>query len=745
MRRAWLAVGLIAGLALLAAATLRLDTDARRLLGPGDDVAALLDTPEGRLTTLAVIGPDRDRRSALAAQLARELPEDPLVGRVAAGPEAPPPELVEWIWRHRFALSPPAAGAFEPEALAAELRQARAALTSAADSLLADRYLLDPTGSFRRLIAAITDPGAAALPRHNGVPQALDDSAALIFLSLADRPFDAPAQAAFDARVSARVAQQGAEALMVGPRPLSARINGWITRRSKQAATVACGLLLVWLAVTLRPARNLGLCLAPLATGFLVAALAVQLVFGGVHVIALGFGGALMGMAMDYPIHLLAHRGRPADLARARRYVGLCAATSAVAFLALLGSGVPALLQVGVFVAVGLSASAGASVLLTGPGEAAGVRLAPPMARPVAAPWKLPVLGAVAVASGLGIAAAPERGPQRLIEPPPDVIEAVVRMGRMVELPSGRYRIEVTGADLAEVLDRQAALGVVLDAMASEGVIMRTEMLAAHLPPRAASVPLPEASAFAARLPEALAAAGLAPGFAPRVAEAYVAARDLAPPDAGALDLLARMPELAVMVSAEGDRVRAPVRLWGLSDPAAASAVEDAAIPGVAFVDTEAAIAGSLSALTLATGTWMAAGAAAGVLVLFLTLRPLAAAAEIAFGCLTAGLATAAVVGFVTGGLGLFHIVALALVIGVGIDYGLFLTLSGTGRDPGSEFATALRSVLICAASTLIAFLTMALSGVNVLEDIGITLSVGVLAMLAVHLLRRGPAGAGTG
>jgi predicted exporter len=107
--------------------------------------------------------------------------------------------------------------------------------------------------------------------------------------------------------------------------------------------------------------------------------------------------------------------------------------------------------------------------------------------------------------------------------------------------------------------------------------------------------------------------------------------------------------------------------------------------------------------------------------------------AEIAIGCLAAGLLTALLAGIPTGGVGVFHIVALTLVIGIGIDYGIFLTLS----ESDEQYENALRSVLLCAATTLIAFLTMVFSGVSVLEEIGATVSIGVTAMVGVNLVRR--------
>ena len=92
---------------------------------------------------------------------------------------------------------------------------------------------------------------------------------------------------------------------------------------------------------------------------------------------------------------------------------------------------------------------------------------------------------------------------------------------------------------------------------------------------------------------------------------------------------------------------------------------------------------------------------------------------------------TALIISFLTGGLGIFQIVALILVAGIGIDYGLFLRNDAENQ----AFRLASRSVTRCAATTLIAFATMTLSGVTLLQNIGLTVCFGVIAMMAAHLL----------
>jgi predicted exporter len=250
---------------------------------------------------------------------------------------------------------------------------------------------------------------------------------------------------------------------------------------------------------------------------------------------------------------------------------------------------------------------------------------------------------------------------------------------------------------------------------------------------------LPSPDVLSDRLDGLLAEAGLKPGFKGEIVAAYRAARDTPPAGPEVLRSLGASPAISGLIRADGDILRAPVRLWPgpLWDAAAparlAKAVAGIGRDGIAFMDQEKSIMAGLEALRLRVTLWLAAGAVAGLFFLNLAVRRPSAVIEIALGCLTAGLLTAVLTSALTGGLGVFHVVALTLVIGIGIDYGIFLVLS----ENDAQYAAAARSVLLCAATTLIAFLTMAFSGVSVLEDVGTTVSIGVVAMAGVNFARR--------
>jgi predicted exporter len=90
--------------------------------------------------------------------------------------------------------------------------------------------------------------------------------------------------------------------------------------------------------------------------------------------------------------------------------------------------------------------------------------------------------------------------------------------------------------------------------------------------------------------------------------------------------------------------------------------------------------------------------------------------------------------------LNLFHLIALVLAAGLGIDYALFF--ESVEENPEEQRRT-LHAVLVCALSTLWVFLLMAFATTPVLSSIGLTVSLGVVSNFVLALLlTRPPRGA---
>jgi predicted exporter len=132
-----------------------------------------------------------------------------------------------------------------------------------------------------------------------------------------------------------------------------------------------------------------------------------------------------------------------------------------------------------------------------------------------------------------------------------------------------------------------------------------------------------------------------------------------------------------------------------------------------AYRDQSLALAG-LGVLVIAT-------------VLALGLRSARAVSDVMLPVLAAIAVAAATFAAVGTRLSLLHLVALLLVLGIGTNYSLFF--SRFARD--DERLRNAYSVLVAAATTLIAFGALATSGTGVLQAIGTTVALGAGLSLA--------------
>ena len=122
------------------------------------------------------------------------------------------------------------------------------------------------------------------------------------------------------------------------------------------AATVGMILLLL---VAYRSFGSIVLSILPLASAGLAGLAAVSALFGTVHGITLAFGFTLIGVAQDYPMHLLSHRRpdrrRRADRAHLWPTLATGVASTCIAYLTFLFSGVIGLAQLACFTVAALA------------------------------------------------------------------------------------------------------------------------------------------------------------------------------------------------------------------------------------------------------------------------------------------------------------------------------------------------------------------------------------------------------
>jgi predicted exporter len=86
--------------------------------------------------------------------------------------------------------------------------------------------------------------------------------------------------------------------------------------------------------------------------------------------------------------------------------------------------------------------------------------------------------------------------------------------------------------------------------------------------------------------------------------------------------------------------------------------------------------------------------------------------------------------------LNLFHLIALVLAAGLGVDYALFF--EAVEEDPLEQRRT-LHAVIVCSLSTLLVFVVLGTSTLPVLRAIGVTVALGVVFNFVLALLLTRP------
>ena len=652
------------------------------------------------------------------------------------------------LFRHRYLLSPETRPeAFTEAALRTKLETLLDGLRSAASPLLARFGFADPTGAFLGLARHWL--GESHLETRDGAWFATGASPPRVLLIArsqgAGLDAEAQQQAVREVREAFAAANPGpARLLLSGPGVFAAQAAATIRGDVHMVTALSGGLLAAFLFWRYRSLLLLALAAVPLGAGMVAGMAVTALAFGSVHGIALGFGMTMLGVTVDYPILLVTLRQRgeslPQAAARIWPTLRLAAVAAALGLVAMLGSGFPGLVQLGLFAAVGLLTAAVVTRWVL-PRLLPEARIeARPLPRWLAHPLAALrgrhglALGVVATAAGVLLALGGPRWQRDIaaLSPVPRASQALdEELRRQLGAPDVRYLIALGPGEEEMILRASERLEAALAPLVARGALAGLDLPSHYLPSRATQqarqAVLPEPDVLRERLQAAM--AGLpfrANAFTPFLA-AVAESRSLPPLDAAAL---AGAPTIAArlspLLSRRGDAWQGLAVAKGVTDPAAlAAAVAGLHDPAILFVDTKGETEGLLASFARATVLWAAAG---GVLVFGLFawalggLRPALRIAAPVGGALVVTLAVLAAAGEA---LTLFHLASLLLLAAVSIDYSLFLRSS-----PGSpnETGSSMGAVLNCAVCTLLAFGLLAFCGTPVLHGIGLTIAVGVAA-----------------
>jgi predicted exporter len=496
-------------------------------------------------------------------------------------------------------------------------------------------------------------------------------------------------------------------------------------------ATAALSLVVL---LVYRSLRLLLLSTLPMGMGFLLGLTVVATAFDSVHGIALAFGFTLLGVAIDYPLHLFSHTrrggGSPAvAMAAIWPTMRLGALSTAVAYLAIALSGSEGLAQLGVFTVTGVVVAALVTrfwlpSLLPDPGLTTmpgGERLSPELAY-------LPAAALLVLAAATWHVAAPDRLWDDRLSSLSPVPEPRLRTDRALRAAAGtpdmRHQIVMHDDSLESLLAESEIVELRLAEAASEGLLKSWRSVSQLLPSRERQAErqreIPDSDTLRARLDDAVSRTPFHPeAFAPFIAAAETAST-LPPLEPAAVAGTLLGPWLDSHLLQLEERW---VSLISVREPDAAALGERVAGWGdrIELVDLMQSTATLMQEYRSGVISTVSVAAFAIVLLIWLQRRQLAQILWISLTVAVALATTVVIVSVFHGPLTVIHLVAALLVLGLGLDYALFLSRT----EEAVERCATNEAVLACAASTTLAFGILATSSIPVLKFIGFTVAVG--------------------
>lgn len=484
-----------------------------------------------------------------------------------------------------------------------------------------------------------------------------------------------------------------------------------------------------------------------LGAGVLMAFAVMIFMFGAVHMIALVFCSTVLGMGSDYTLHYFAHHYGNVTPAQTMKKIlvptGLGMSITVLAFLALTLAPFPGFQQLALMAALGV-ASVWISMVLWFPflpwrGRRASwiARLlqqsSPHAGKTLPRPAVIAILLGALLLLGWGASRLQPNDDIRQLQATfPALQNAETQLQQWLGTRFATAYFLVTGADAETVLVRMESLCDQLKAAAPEA-LQSAQCLSDWLPSTARQQQnhaalqalVNNGSEVWQGLNELGVPADLLVDYRQRLAgDSH---RIMTPEAFWQGPMAARFDTL--WLGQSGPDLAAVVRVAGVTDasrmPALASQV-----PGVHWVDQVQQYSDLFGHFRHNSALYVFA-AYTLMLVLLGFRYGLKGAITILWPVLAAALSVLAVFGLTGWPFNLFTTLALIVVAGMGIDYGIFF------RETREASGDTLLAVLLSAATTLLAFGLLALSKTAAISGFGTVILIGISVVLACTLLTR--------
>lgn len=731
------------------------------LFAPRNDaVAALLleqlrTGPATRLILAGLEGDSELARATVSRQLAERLRANVAFARVANGADLLPEAEWQRLFAHRYLLSATVTPErFSADALRSALQQRLAELQSPL-AVFQKRWLAgDPTGELLGLLR-LWQGGIREPAKRLGVWFSPNGERALLFIETRASGYDLHSQrqvvTAIRQTFTEVAGATSVRLLLSGPGVLATLSEDRVRASAEWLSGLALTAVVLILLIVYRSVRTVWLGALPILTALLVGAAAVSLVFGKIYLITVAFSMTLLGETLDYPTYLFSHRRASESVVATVRQLWptlrLCVATTMLGCVAMLDATFAGLSQLGVFTIAGVAAAVATTRWLLPtllppdwrPPQPAHIgdwadRLLRPRPR-----WALALVSCGLIALLFLLIKAPplwEDDLAALSPVPRELVRLDQDLRTALGAPEVGHLIIITAADAETALHHSETIAAYLQQRQREGLLAGYDGAVRYLPSlqsqQRRQAALPAREQLAAALETALTGLPFKPGLFTPFLEAIEAARTASPIRLEDLQgtLLGTRVSSLLFPSERGWTALLP--LSGVQDAQRLAAELPLLTAGhVYYLDLRAETNRLVVDFRQAALQRLVWGGMLIVAVVWLGLHSWRGVAAALLPVLLALMITVTALLVLGERLSLFHLVSLLLVLGVGVDYGLFFSRPDTDADLRRR---TLHALLVCCGSALTVFGMLATSELPALRAIGLTVSLGVAASFTAAL-----------
>jgi len=513
-------------------------------------------------------------------------------------------------------------------------------------------------------------------------------------------------------------------------------------------------ILLMW--VTFRSIKPILLIVLSIVIGCLGALSICWMLFDHIHLLTLVFGASLIGVAQDYGIFFLCHRLKAdaqldstALLRRLMPSLALTLIAAIIGYAGLAFTPFPGLRSMAVFSALGLIFAWLTVVCwfpqLVSAQTLKGGRFARWYGATIwssgkmnLGKWGLVLVLAAGVVAGI-LQLTTNDDIRLLQNSPPQLIADQIKLSRLLDAPTPVQFYLLRGNSEQQVLEREENLKQRLDPLVAQHKISGYQAISNWVPSektQRGNLALLQGKILSGPLNQLATQIGAEDTWSADTRKQMM--------DSGHIltvtqfmDSPASEPWKHLWLGQTADGYASIIALRGLAQSNLA-VVQHAGdgLDGVQWVDKVGEISGVLGQYRHYMA-WVVTCAYAIVFCLLFgryrgaTWRVLAPAAF-------ASLITLAILGWTHHPVQLFHVLALMLLLGVGVDYGIFMQEKA---DDANKLSAAWLAIGLSAANTLLSFGLLALSHTPALQAFGVTMLIGIaMVWVIVPLFRKGDA-----